>query len=143
MKQVKKILLSKDIRPSIHRIKILEYLQKHKTHPSVDTIYKDLVALIPTISKVTIYNTLKLFKQKGLVLALNVSSGEETRYDAQTPSHPHFQCVRCGTLIDIHKHYPCFDTEYLESNKVLEVQLLFKGLCEKCRITKEKADKEK
>jgi Fur family transcriptional regulator, peroxide stress response regulator len=60
-KDLSNTLKNKNIRPSIQRIKIFEYLIKNLCHPTVDQIFKDLQSEIPTISKTTIYNTLDLF----------------------------------------------------------------------------------
>ncbi|MCB0402432.1 MAG: transcriptional repressor, partial [Flavobacteriales bacterium] len=59
-------LSSNNIKPSVQRIKIFEYLHENRQHPTVDTIYKDLVGHIPTLSKTTVYNTLKLFVDNGI-----------------------------------------------------------------------------
>ena len=58
-------LQEKNIRPSLLRIKILEYLISVKTHPTVDEIYDKLLPEIPTLSKTTVYNTLKLLVEAG------------------------------------------------------------------------------
>ena len=54
-------------RPSLQRIAIVEYLFTHSTHPVVDTIFNELSSSIPTLSKTTVYNTLKLFEEKNIV----------------------------------------------------------------------------
>jgi Fe2+ or Zn2+ uptake regulation protein len=71
------------IHPSYHRLKILEYLMSHKTHPTVERIHKELSKEIPTLSKTTVYNTLNLFVSKGIVQELTIEE-KEVRYDADT-----------------------------------------------------------
>lgn len=46
-------LLSYQIKPSVQRIAIMDYLLKHHTHPSIDEIYMALCQDIPTLSKTT------------------------------------------------------------------------------------------
>ena len=58
-------LLSHKIKPSMQRIAIMDYLFEHKVHPTVDKIFNDLYPQIPTLSKTTVYNTLKLFAYQG------------------------------------------------------------------------------
>ena len=58
-------LLSYNVKPSVQRIAIMDYLLKHKTHPSIDEIYLALSKSIPTLSKTTVYNTLKLLTENG------------------------------------------------------------------------------
>ena len=50
-----------DVKPSVQRIAVMDYLMTHRTHPTVDEIYHALEKQIPTLSKTTVYNTLKLF----------------------------------------------------------------------------------
>ncbi|HPK44931.1 MAG TPA: transcriptional repressor, partial [Spirochaetota bacterium] len=66
MEQYKHYLESKGISPSYQRLKILEYLDQNRSHPTVDEIYSALLPLIPTLSKTTVYNTVSLFVQQGL-----------------------------------------------------------------------------
>lgn len=77
----------------------MEYLKNHKTHPTVDMIYNDLQPQIPTFSKTTVYNTMKLFTDKGLALAITIDEGE-TRYDGDTSVHGHFKCRKCSSIKD-------------------------------------------
>ena len=64
------------IHQSYHRLKILEYMMNHRTHPTVDMIYKGLSKEIPTLSKTTVYNTLKLFLSKDIVQELTIEEKE-------------------------------------------------------------------
>ena len=43
-------LLEHNIKPSMQRIAIMNYLMEHKTHPSADEIYTELSPSMPTIS---------------------------------------------------------------------------------------------
>ena len=85
MERIKKILISKDIRPSHHMIKILQYLANHKKHPTVDEIYKDLTTVLPTLSKATVYNTLRILEEKGLVTSFR-SSGDSAFTEPRVPT---------------------------------------------------------
>ena len=58
---VTKSLTEHNIKPTFPRMKIYEYLMEHKNHPSVDSVYQELVEEIPTLSRTTVYNTLHLF----------------------------------------------------------------------------------
>ncbi|MCG8501875.1 MAG: transcriptional repressor, partial [Firmicutes bacterium] len=65
-----------DIKPSYQRIKIFEYLRNTKSHPTVDEIFKEIVQEIPTLSKTTVYNTLSLFIEKGIVTVITIEENE-------------------------------------------------------------------
>jgi len=53
-------LTSCGVRPSPQRVAVMEYLMTHHTHPTVDAIYAALSGTMPTLSRTTVYNTLKL-----------------------------------------------------------------------------------
>ena len=61
-------LMEKGIRPSLTRVMIYDYLLSHRTHPTVDEIYKELSPKAPTLSKTTVYNTVKLFEENSDIL---------------------------------------------------------------------------
>ena len=126
-----KILKEKGISPTLQRIKIYEYLLESKEHPTIDMIYKDLIGEIPTLSKTTIYNTLYLFKEKGLVQELTIDENE-IRFDARTDLHAHFKCIKCGKIFDLEFISKDFRIKNLENYKVLEYHLYIKGICPDC-----------
>jgi len=65
-------LMDHGVKPSVQRIAIMDYLLKNRTHPTAEEIYSALVNLIPTLSKTTVYNTLKLFVEQGAALMLTI-----------------------------------------------------------------------
>jgi len=85
-----KMLKQKGIRPSFIRVRILSLLMNARIHPTVDEIYEVLSKEILTLSKTTVYNTLKLFTEYELAQALNIE-GNELRYEAARGFHGHFQ----------------------------------------------------
>lgn len=131
MDKMKSFLESRGVKPSFQRLKILEYLVKNRDHPSVDTIFQALCDEIPTLSKTTVYNTLSLFSEKGIVASLTIVNNE-LRYDFMIEPHAHFQCTRCGVLIDIPMKNDLFLVETIDKHRVEEIQLTFKGICSSC-----------
>lgn len=57
-------LVSRDIRPSLQRLAIMKFLLANRTHPTVEDVYKGLYQKIPTLSRTTVYNTLRMFYEK-------------------------------------------------------------------------------
>ena len=80
------------IKPSLQRIRIFSYLIHTEEHPTADTIYSALVNEIPTLSKTTVYNTLKLFQEKGVAVVVNIENNE-VRFDADTSFHGHLNAL--------------------------------------------------
>jgi len=127
-----KILNEHEVAPSIQRIKILEYLYNFKTHPTADMIYQELVKEIPTLSKTTVYNTLKIFTDKGILIALSLSNNE-IRYDYDTDHHIHFKCTECGKIYDLDRSYDSYTDDLVEGHKVLEYHVNLIGICRSCQ----------
>lgn len=127
---LKEILIEHNINPTVQRIEILKYLYEKKKHPTIDVIFKDLRKKIPTLSKTTIYNTLKMFHKNGLAF---IFSDDEAvlRYDAAIEQHAHFKCIKCGKIIDL--EYPSNIIEYGEKiGKVFYTNLIYEGICKDC-----------
>lgn len=136
---ISSILREKDISPSLQRIQIYKYLMDNQVHPNVDMIYRDLVKKIPTLSKTTVYNTLKLFQSKDLVSVITIEENE-ARYDIHTHLHGHFKCLNCGKIFDFDIEELKFDPMIEKENKIIDQQLYIKGYCKECI---EKMNKEK
>lgn len=129
------LLNEKDISPSVQRIRVLEYLQKSKNHPTVDDIYIDLVKEIPTLSKTTVYNILKLFAEKNVARTLRVGNNE-ARYDGDTSVHGHFKCNKCGNIYDFNVNMEELKFTGLDKFKINEYQIYLKGICKKCEAVR-------
>ena len=56
----KELLKEHGIAPSLQRIKILEYFEKNRIHPTADMVYQALAQEIPTLSKTTGCSTLTI-----------------------------------------------------------------------------------
>lgn len=126
-------LKSYGIKPSLQRIAIVEYLMKTRIHPTAEDIYHALYEKIPTLSKTTVYNTLKLFAEQGAVASL-VIDDKNVRFDIETSCHAHFQCCGCHKVWDI----PVEDDNLLRIRQiddlsVTESHLYYKGYCKDCK----------
>ncbi|NMA65169.1 MAG: transcriptional repressor [Clostridiaceae bacterium] len=124
-------LLNRNIKPSYQRIRILEYLDNHRIHPTVDRIFIDLQKEIPTLSKTTIYNTLNIFMDAGLVRVITIEDNE-TRYDIDTSDHGHFKCDECGEIYDFQINIEDIKPIGLSNFKITDKSVYFRGVCESC-----------
>jgi len=138
MKTLKDILKKKDIKPTYHRLKILEYIAKDMgAHPTVEMIYDVLKNEIPTVSITTVYNTLSKFLEKELVSSV-IITGTEVRYDYNTSPHHHFQCKKCDKIFDIDIECPFASgkKKTVYGHKIEDVHGYFKGICKNCLKSK-------
>lgn len=122
------------VKPSVQRIAVMDYLLKHRTHPTVDEIYQALVGDIPTLSKATVYNTLRLLVDKGAALQLTIDE-RQTCYDGDTSPHAHFLCRQCGRIYDIALKRPnLLRVADVPSDFVPDsASLYLRGLCPHCK----------
>lgn len=99
-KDVVSLLAKHGITPTQQRILIAqEMLSKHQ-HLSADQVLQRVNSHSNTVSKATVYNTLGLFTEKGLIKEVIVDS-TKVFYDSNTASHHHFYDVDSGALHDI------------------------------------------
>lgn len=130
-KSLNVMLQAKGLKPTYQRLRILQYLQDHENHPTVEMIREDLIREIPTISRTTIYNTLNALLDKGLIHAITIT-GTETRYDCRDFLHHHLLCKSCGKIIDIPIECPYLDRIEIDGHRIEERHGYFKGVCKDC-----------
>ena len=119
------------IRPSVQRIAIMRYLQNNRTHPTVDEIYEALKNQIPTLSKTTVYNTLKLFVENGAALYIGIDE-KNARFDGTTEPHAHFRCKQCGLITDLPMDINSILPKDFKGD-IEETYFYLKGTCESCK----------
>lgn len=90
------------ILPTPQRLQIAEILLDKPRHLSAEQIIDRLRETGSDVSKATVYNTLNLFRERGLVKELSVDP-ERRFYDSRSGLHHHFFNVDTGELIDIDK----------------------------------------
>ena len=87
------------INPSKQRMAIMEYLMTHPTHPTVEEVYKALVPFIKTLSRTTVYNTLRLFSEHNAAQMITIDE-HRVCYDGNLDPHVHFFCKKCEKVYD-------------------------------------------
>lgn len=124
-------LKNNGIRASSQRILILKYLNENNNHPTAGKIYDELSGKLPTISKATVYNNLKLFLENGLIKEINIDN-TETRYDFNTEMHGHFRCKNCGKIFDIKIEELKLDTSDFSDFQFDSTDVFINGICPDC-----------
>lgn len=94
------ILEEHGIQPSAQRIAVAEYVLNTQEHPSADLVWKRVQDRVPYISRATVYNTLNLFVEKGLLRALNLSA-DSVVFDPKIDTHHHLIDDETGAIYDI------------------------------------------
>ena len=92
-------LSSLDIKPTSQRIDIANIIFCKDQHISAEDIIVALNNNGSTISRATVYNTLNLFAQKGLVQRVVIDSSK-VYYDSKTTQHSHYYNIDTGEISD-------------------------------------------
>ena len=75
-------------------------MSKSEDHPDVDQLYKRATKVDPKISIATVYRTVKLFEEAG-ILAKHEFKGGKARYEEISESHhDHLIDVKTGEIIE-------------------------------------------
>lgn len=123
------------IRLTHQRIEIFREVAKTGEHPDAETVFKAVRKRVPTISLDTVYRTLWMLNDMGLVTTLSHQRGR-ARFDANTSPHHHFVCTECGKAGDFcseafdHLEVP---SEVSTMGDVATIHVQFRGLCSRCR----------
>ena len=126
-------LIEKGIRPSQQRLAIMDYLISHPIHPTVDDVYHGLNKKMPTLSRTTVYNTLRMLSEMHAAQMITIDD-HRVCYDGNIKGHVHFFCKKCGKVIDLmDEQAPQLTSElYIDGNIIQEEQLYYKGICAEC-----------
>ena len=94
------ILERHGVRPTSQRVRVAEMLLTAPRHVTAEQVLRALREGEDHVSKATVYNTLKLFVDQGLVRQIHVDP-ERCVYDSMMAPHHHFQLLETGEMIDI------------------------------------------
>ncbi len=117
------------------RIMVLSAIENTDNHVSAEEIYAQIASKYPHVNISTVYRTLELLKQLGLVTETDLGEGRVRYHPADKGHHHHLVCQQCGAIIDL-------DESMLASLKSALLQeyrfiadlrhLAIFGRCEKC-----------
>jgi len=128
------------VRLTFQRRVILEAALDLDDHPTADRVFETVAKRTPGISRTTVYRTLEtLVRMDVITKAPHPSS--VARYDPRLETHHHLICQQCDEVFDISDprldSLPVPDTSAL-GFEVLDVRVQIRGVCRRCRASKEK-----
>ena len=83
------------------RMMILSAIENSDDHISAEEIYTQVLAKYPHVNISTVYRTLELLKQLGLVTETDLGGGRVRYHPADKGHHHHLVCTECGAIIDL------------------------------------------
>jgi Fur family peroxide stress response transcriptional regulator len=116
------------------RLEIFREVASSADHPSAEAVHRALKPRMPTLSLDTVYRTLWLLSDMGLVSTLGPRR-EVVRFDANLAEHHHYVCARCGLTCD-------FESTELNALRIPEsvadfgsidsTRVEVRGVCSRC-----------
>ncbi len=88
------------IQPSAQRVAVARYVLATDDHPSADEVWHEVRRALPVISRATVYNTLNLLVERGLLRA-HVLAPRRVVFDPNLDRHHHFIDERTGQIHDV------------------------------------------
>jgi Fur family peroxide stress response transcriptional regulator len=117
------------------RLAIYQVLAGDDSHPGAEDIYRRIKPTLPSLSLGTVYRTLELFEEHGLVSRVHAFS-DQARFDANLDAHHHLVCMQCRRVMDFEDQrleaLP-FQESNLHGFRVLSHRIHLVGLCESCQ----------
>lgn len=121
------------------RLEIFRELAASEDHPDAESLFRAVRERVPTVSLDTVYRTLWLLHDFGLVATLGPRR-DGIRFDVNVEPHHHYVCVRCGLVRD-------FESDELNALRVpdsakalggiLQTRVEVRGICAKCQQEQE------
>jgi Fur family peroxide stress response transcriptional regulator len=93
-------LRKKGYRATPQRIVICRFALYSRDHPTAQRIYDEVKKVHPTVSLATVYKTLQILTEHGLVQELDFPEGQ-ARFDSYVGPHVNLVCLRCGNVQDL------------------------------------------
>lgn len=126
------ILQEHGIQPSAQRVAVADYVLRTVEHPSADVVWNRVKARVPYISRATVYNTLNLFVEKGLLRALTLAE-DSVVFDPNVERHHHL-VDESGAIHDIpwDKVQVC-NIEALKGFEIHDYQVVMHGVRKSAR----------
>jgi Fur family peroxide stress response transcriptional regulator len=118
------------------RIAICKLLSESTAHPTAGIIYDQIRTQYPSLSLMTVYNTLNALVNLGVINSLGSAGDDNTHYDGNTSTHINLACISCHKIVDItFPQISHLDDEVSITSgfKLLGVRMMFYGLCPDCQ----------
>jgi Fur family ferric uptake transcriptional regulator len=134
-RSLRKYLALRGLRCTVERLAILRTVWEHRGHPSAEEIAQELSQGPLYVSRATVYRTLDLLVETGLLTCSSLGEGHR-HYEIGTDHHDHLICRSCGRIIEIRsaeleklQDRICRDNDFENVSHSLEII----GYCSHCR----------
>jgi Fur family peroxide stress response transcriptional regulator len=124
------------LRLTPQRMAICQLLTENDAHPTATMLYAALKPQFHSLSLATVYNTLEVLVDLGVVNALGHAGDDNVHYDAETAPHVNLACIACHKIVNFpSEHVTHMDSEISAASgyQLLGARVLYYGLCPDCQ----------
>lgn len=125
--EIEKALVEKKIQPTAQRIAICRYVLCEADHPTADQVKEWADKNFPKISLATVYNTLNILVEAGLLLEVKLDHTDKVMYDNNIVHHHHFLDEESGKLFDIDPADIEVSANLKKKFKIRDIKLVLRG----------------
>ncbi len=100
MDRIEKICIDKGLRMTDQRRVIARVLSDSHDHPDVEELYRRAVAVDPHISIATVYRTVRLFEEAGIIARHDFRDGRSRYEEAPDHHHDHLINMKTGEVVE-------------------------------------------
>jgi Fur family transcriptional regulator, ferric uptake regulator len=118
---------------------LLKLLRETESHIDAKELFRLAYASDESISQATVYRTLKLFKELGLIEEMRLDKVRCLYEIKQSSEHQHLICKACGKIIEFKSPYFQKLIEAVQRDlgcKIDKAQLYLEGCCPDCKENK-------
>lgn len=133
--RLSRVLRDRGQRVTPQRLAIARGVRELDRHSTAEAVFAHVSEQLPGVSLPTVYATLELLEELGLVRRVATETGTAV-YDPRTEDHHHLVCRRCGEIIDVDA--PVDRGRVLTAARAKgfaadDAQVVVSGLCAACR----------
>jgi Fur family transcriptional regulator, peroxide stress response regulator len=124
-------------RNTTQRAEVLDEVRRSESHLTAGEIFERVRRRDPRIAYGTVYRTLHLLAEHGLIQELTFAD-QASRYDGRVERHDHVHCLECGVLLDVDVPVALMALHVAAEQSGFDVSshhTVFSGTCPGCRIT--------
>jgi len=127
-REIGELLRKKGINPTTQRVEVAYLFMQKPQHLSAEEVFHKINKEYEQVSQATIYNTLRLFVEKGVLREL-VFSSDRIIYDSNIGPHHHFIDIESGKIYDIPADALSFSNVAISGIEadIEEISLLIRG----------------
>ena len=120
------------------RLMIVSAIENSENHICAEDIYTQVVAKYPNVNVSTVYRTLDLLEQLGLVTKTEMGIGRVMYHPIEKGHHHHLICRECGKTIDLDDSTLSPLRESLLRDYQFSAELTHLGILGLCAVCKQK-----